>query len=302
MTKHKPHIAFFGTPDIAVLVLDELLKSDMVPDLVVSNPDAPVGRPRALTPPPVARWAREHDVELFQPESLRDSGSLSPLTKNTWDLFVVVAYGKILPAWLLKLPKHGVLNMHPSLLPLLRGASPVRSAILEDRRQTGVTIMLMDEKVDHGPILAQEVVTIHEDEWPIDGRELEERLAKIGGRLLAETIPEWLKGNIDPQEQNQADATECVKLTKEMGRLEIDLRNLPKGSDAYRALLKIRALAGWPETYFIHEGKRIKVKDAELDAAGVLQILTVVPEGKKEMPFAEYLKTLSHKQQTDKRS
>lgn len=296
MTKNKPRIAFFGTPQIAVTVLDVLVEADLVPNLIVTNPDKPVGRKQVLTPPPVALWAKERGVELLQPESLRDSGSpapFAPLREQEWDLFVVVAYGKILPKWLLEIPKHGTLNVHPSLLPTLRGASPVRSAILNDMKgELGVTIMLVDEELDHGPIIAQELIDIDEKTWPLDGQELDGLLAQTGGALLAETIPEWIVGNIDPQEQDHEHATFSTKITKDMSELHINPHALPTGKGAYQMLLKIKAFSGWPETFFIHDGKRVKIKDATLSENGQLQVLKVVPEGKKEMSFAAYVASL----------
>lgn len=286
---NKPQIVFFGTPDIAVWVLEELEKAGFIPSLVVTNPDRPKGRKLTLTPPAVKVWAESRGIEVFQPESLKNPEVESKLLRYDSDLYVVTAYGNIIPKEVLKLPKHGVLNVHPSLLPEFRGASPIRSAILEDKRETGVTIMLVDERLDHGPILAQEITNIEENEWPLDGQMLDERLARQGGRLLAETIPDWIEGNIDPQEQDHDAATFCTKITKEMSELTLDPHKLPTGSEAYQMFLKICAFSGWPETFFVHNGKRVKIKEAQLGASGALEILRVVPEGKKEISFEAYL-------------
>lgn len=288
----KTKIVFFGTPQIAVWVLEELKTAGFIPELIVTNPDRPKGRKMTLTPPPTKVWADDNGVETLQPESLKNPEVIETLRRYDSDLYVVTAYGSIIPEEILKLPKHGVLNMHPSLLPEFRGASPIRSAILEDKRETGVTIMLVDEKLDHGPILAQELADIRDKEWPLDGQVLDERLARLGGRLLAETLPEWIAGNIDPQEQDHEHATFCAKITKDMSELHIDPLNLPKGKEAYQMLLKIKAFFGWPETFFIHNGKRVKIKDANLNDHGQLEILKVVPEGKNEMSFENYLRTL----------
>jgi methionyl-tRNA formyltransferase len=286
----KQNIIFFGTPDIAVWVLEELQKAGFVPELIITNPDRPKGRKMELTPPPAKVWALDHDVEVFQPENLSDPEVEEKLCRYDSDLYVVIAYGGIIPHEILKIPKHGVLNVHPSLLPELRGASPIRSAILQDKKETGVSIMLMDEELDHGPILSQEVFVA--EEWPIDGEELDKKLAIMGGKLLGDTIPEWVAGNIDSQEQDHKAATYSTKITKGMAELEIDPFSLPIGEDAYNALLKIRAFSGWPEAFFIREGKRVKIKDADLDENGILEITRVTPEGKKEMDFGEYLKSL----------
>ena len=288
-------IAYFGGEPIGVPVLNELKNAGILPNLIVSNPDALVGRKKTLTSPPVAQWAKENDIELLQPESLTDPNHLGvrPLSDWEWDLFIVVAYGKILPKEILNIPKHGTLNMHPSLLPELRGASPIRSAILKDKKETGVTVMLMDEEIDHGPIVAQEILVFDENEWPIDGKILDLQLAETGGKLLAEVIPEWLEGNIAPQEQDHEKATFSTKITKDMSELHIDPFHLPSKQDAYKILLKIRAFAGWPETFFVYKDKRVKIKEASIDKSRNLQITKVIPEGKNEMLFDEYLKSLT---------
>lgn len=283
-------IAFFGTPEIATIALNELKQSGIVPDLIIANPDAKVGRKQILTPPPTALWAKENDIELLQPASLKDKENFPMFTNHDWDLFIVVAYGKLIPKWLLDVPKRGTLNLHPSLLPKFRGASPIRSAILADERETGVTIMLLDEKLDHGPILAQMKIEIAPENWPVDGLAFDEALAHQGGALLADTIPKYLAGEIFLVEQKHAEATFCTKIDKSMSELTIDPKNLPEGQEAYDVLLKIKAFAGWPETFFLHDGKRIKIKSAKLDDAGHLLIERIVPEGKKEMDFDQYFK------------
>lgn len=284
----KPNFAFFGTPLVAVWVLEELEKHGILPTLVITNPDAPQGRKLILTPPPVKEWAVARGIEVFQPTTLRDEAVVQKLRSQNFDLFIVAAYGKIIPQSILDIPPQSTLNVHPSLLPLLRGASPIRSAILGDMRDTGVTIMLMDAALDHGPILAQETANITKDEWPLRGETLDERLARQGGRMLAEAIPQWIAGTITAKEQDHTAATHCTKITKEMG--EIDL-----SADPYQNLLKIRAFDGWPGTFFFTEkhGKRLRIKiiDAELTEDGSLKITRVVPEGKKEMNYDDFLRS-----------
>ncbi len=279
-------LGFFGTPDIAVWVLEELEKAGYIPELIVTNPDAPQGRKMIMTPPPVKVWANERDISVLQPETLKDSAVVTALKENDFDLFIVAAYGKIMPRAVLDIPKHGTLNVHPSLLPKFRGASPIRSAILNDVRETGVTIMLMDAELDHGPIIAQKKVEITPEHWPMRGSELDKMLAHQGGVLLVDVIPKWTQDEKTSEEQNHTEATFCTKISKDMG--EIDL-----ASDPHKNLLKIRAFDGWPGTYFFTEknGKRIRVKitDAELGADGSLKILRVIPEGKKEMAFSDFI-------------
>lgn len=281
---------YFGGEPLGVPVLEELEKVGLLPKLIVCNPDRPVGRKQVLTAPLVKQWALERNIEVLQVESFKEKEHLVALTEKTWDLFVVVAYNKILPKWIIDLPTHKTINVHPSLLPLLRGASPIRSAILEDMRTTGVSIMLMDEKMDHGPLLSQETVTIEEAQWPISGIELDALLAKMGGTLLAQTIPQYIAGTISAQEQDHATATYCGRLDRSMGELSLDPYSLPTGEEAYACLLKIRAFAGYPGTFFMHNGKRIKIVDATIEN-NQLSITSVIPEGKKEMTFQQFIES-----------
>ncbi|USN87986.1 MAG: methionyl-tRNA formyltransferase [Candidatus Nomurabacteria bacterium] len=283
-------ITYFGGEPLSMPVLEELKKSGILPNLVICNPDRPSGRKKQLTPPPTKVWAEENGIEVFQPESYKDEDVKTKLASGNFDLFVVVAYNKILPKWLIDLPKFKTINVHPSLLPKLRGPSPIRSAILNDQRETGVSIIVLDEEMDHGPIIAQAKVTIPSEKWPISGTELDMTLGQIGGKLLAKTIPNWTSGNITPTDQDHSQATLCTKITKNMGELQLDPYNLPKGEGAYKALLKIRAFAGWPETFFIYNDKRFKIKEAVLTNSGQLVINKIVPEGKSETDFSAYFK------------
>lgn len=279
-------IAFFGSPPLAVGVLDELEKAHIFPSLVVTSPDVHKGRKLGLTPPEAKMWAEVRSIPVLQPSSLKND-DIAAFLNTEWDLFIVASYGKIFPKTLLSLPKHGTLNVHPSLLPKFRGPSPIRSAILEDVRETGVTIMLMDEELDHGPIVAQARVELEKDEWPPRATLFEQLLAHAGGQLLTETIPLWLMGEITPEEQDHSKATFSKKIIKEDGRIDL-------ADDPYKNLLKIRAYDGWPGTYFVHSknGKNIRVKitDAKLAEDGALRILRVIPEGKKEMDYQDFLR------------
>lgn len=279
-------IAFFGSPEIAVIVLEEMKDAGYIPSLIVTNPDRPQGRGMVLTPTPVKAWAKTHDITVFEPTTLKNKAELDVLTAQEWDLFIVVAYGLIMPQWLIELPKHGTLNVHPSMLPKLRGASPIRTSIFEGMKDTGVTIILMDEKMDHGPILAQLPTKLT---YPILGRKLDENLAHQGGLLLCDIIPKWIGGEIIPQEQDHAQATFCGKIKKEMGEIKIDPYNLPTGDEAYQIVLKVAAFDGWPGTFFFHESKRVKIVDAGI-SDDTLVITRVIPEGKKEMDFATWIK------------
>lgn len=286
MSHKEIKFVFFGGEPLGVPVLNALEAAGLLPTLVVCNPDRPVGRKQILTPPPVKVWAQERDITVFQPTSYKVKEALDVLTNEHYDLFVVVAYNFILPEWLIALPAHQTINLHPSLLPAFRGASPIRSAILADARTTGVTVMLLDKEMDHGPILAQETVEIPETEWPVPGPTLDTTLAMLGGQLLAKTIPAWVAGEIEPTEQDHDAATYCGRITKDMAELALDPYELPTGPDARAAYLKIQAYAGWPVAFFMHEGKRYKVTQAHLEDDRLI-IDTIIPEGKNETLFSQ---------------
>ncbi len=240
----------------------------------------------------------ELEHECYVPAKIVESGSISrelieELQKSEWDFFLVASYGQKIPSELLEMPRRGVVNVHPSLLPSLRGPSPIRSAILNDQKETGISIMLLDDELDHGPIIAQKKITIRE--WPPHGRALDELLALEGGKLLATILPAWLAGEIEARPQNDDLATYCHTFKKEDGLL--DLR-----AEAYQNLLKIRAFEGWPGTYTFFEraGKKLRVGilDAHIEGnpstllrTGKLVIDTVKPEGKREMGYVEFLRS-----------
>jgi len=284
----KPSIAFFGTPQLAVWVLEELEAAGIVPDLVVTTEDKPVGRALVLTPPPAKVWADERGIPVLQTPSLQERSAVPELANSEWDLFIVAAYNIILPAWVLTTPKRGVLNVHPSLLPKFRGPSPIRSAILEDAREAvGVSIMQLDEAIDHGPLVAQARVEL--PAWPVLGHELDELLFREGGRLLAEVVPLWLAGTITPEEQNHSEATFTKKFEKTDGELSLT-------GDAYKNYLTYCAMDGWPGTYFFAEkdGARVRVKvTGATYEEGKFRITSVIPEGKKEQPWEVFVTAYS---------
>lgn len=284
--------AFFGGEPLSVPVLRELKNKGLVPTLIICNPDRPTGRNQELTPPPTKTWAISEGIEVFQPNTYKDDTAREVLTKSDWDVFVVVAYNFILPDWLLNIPRRGVINVHPSMLPKLRGASPIRTAILNDLRDDiGVTIMLLDSEMDHGPILEQMHMPIADDNWPVSGPELDKDLAQIGGKLLADTLPAWVDDELLPQEQDHAAASYCHKLQKSDGELDLNPLKLPVGQPGKKAWHAINAFAGIGDTFFIHNNKRIKIKKAEF-VGGSLRLLRVIPEGKKEIDFKDYIQSL----------
>ncbi len=286
--------AFFGGEPLAVPILNKLKNAGLIPSLIVCNPDRQSGRGYILTAPPVKIWAENEGIEVFQPTTYKDDTAREKLINTEWDLFVVVAYNFILPEWLLQIPRHKVINVHPSMLPKLRGASPIRTAILENLpEEVGVSIMLMDKEMDHGPILKQEKMMIDtKKDWPISGPHLDRILADRGGELLAEVIPAWLNNEIVPQEQIHDDATYCSRFQTGTNELAINPLQLPNENAALKAWCAINAFTGIGDTFFIFNEKRIKIKQATLENES-LKILRVIPEGKKEIDFKDYLNQIS---------
>lgn len=290
MSATHPLFAFFGTPHFSVAVLERLEAHGMLPALVITAPDKPRGRGLEVSPSPVKAWAMERGIDVLTPTTLKDEQFVAELSNTEWDVFVVAAYNKLIPKNILETPAHGCLNVHPSLLPKFRGPSPALSAILADERVTGVSIMLMNEKMDEGPVVAQARIALEEDAWPPKGSEFEELLAQEGGNLLAETIPFWIKGQISPEPQDNAEATFSKKFSSDDARVDL-------GGDARKELLKIRAFDKNPRAFYFAEkngpdkraSKKIRViiTDATLED-GKLKPVRVIPEGKKEMFFEDF--------------
>jgi methionyl-tRNA formyltransferase len=273
---------FFGTPVFAVGVLDELEKHKIVPSLIIATPDKPRGRKLIVTPPEVKVWAEKRAIPVFQPQKL-DETAVQKLKAENAELFIVAAYGKLIPKSILEIPKHGSLNVHPSLLPKLRGASPIQSSILTEDK-TGVTIMLVDEEMDHGPIVAQK--EFFELPWPPKASALQAALAKIGGEMLVEVLPKYIRGEIVPKPQAHTGVTYTKKIEKTDGL--IDLLD-----DAEKNFRKIQAFDIWPRAHFFRESRgkkmRVIVVDAEMRDKKLI-ITKVLPEGQNEMTYEEFLR------------
>lgn len=211
-------VIFLGTSDFAVPALKALVKNCFNITAVITQPDKPVGRNKIPASSPVKILAQENNIPVFQPHSLKkDDETFKTFKSLNPDLCVIAAYGKIIPPRYLNIPKHGFINIHPSLLPKYRGPSPIQSAILNGDSETGVTIMLMDEEVDHGPILK---VTNCKLQTTSHYEEVEKELAEIGARLLVEVLPKYLDGSIIPHEQQHNQATYTKLLVREDGRID----------------------------------------------------------------------------------
>lgn len=262
---------FFGTPAIAATTLDILAQHNMMPTLIVTNPDKPQGRKHILTPSPVKVWATKNAIPVIDTENKEIL--LAELKKQSWDVFIAVAYGHILSEELINLPQYGTLNIHYSLLPRWRGASPVEAALLAGDSETGITIQKMVYKLDAGDVIARHVIPLTGNETTIS---LKESMATIGGKLLAETLLKLTAGEITPESQDETLATRCGKIKKE------DAEILPTDTEEtkwrkYRALIERKP-------YFMEDGKRNIITDATFEN-GKFKITEIIPEGKTKTPY-----------------
>ena len=286
------NFAYFGSSRLSIIVLNELLTLGYKPTLIVTTPDKPQGRKLTLTPNVVKDWAVTHNIPVLDPVKL-DANFIEQLKPEKYPLFIVASYGKIIPQAIIDLPVHKTLNIHPSLLPQYRGASPLPTAILEDTKETGVSIMQLDHEMDHGPIVAQKKINVtdHFKEWPTY-EDFEEFMAKQGARLLAEIMPSWVAGAVTPHEQDHTRATYTKKISKEDGLIDItDLQKNTPSERAYTAFRKVQAFHQWPQAYFFitHKGRDVRVKITEASfSQGKLHIQKVIPEGKKEMSYEDF--------------
>lgn len=293
--KKEDQIIFFGTPNLAAIIL-EMLVSQYPNLLVVTQPDKPVGRNQVLTPSPVKVLAQKHRLPVHD---YTDSQKITNLLKKHRPCLTIVAvFGKILPPEILKIPKLKTLGVHPSLLPQYRGATPVQTAILNGGQETGVTIFLVDEEMDHGPILAQRKAPISpSDTAPV----LKKRLAKLGGQLLIKTIPDWFEGKIKPQPQNHHQATCTHLLTKKDGFVEwkklILATQNKTGSpkQAKKIDRTIRAYTPWPGvwTKIKPKDKKLKVLKAHLEDKKLI-LDQVQLEGKNPISWKEFSRGYPH--------
>jgi methionyl-tRNA formyltransferase len=271
--------AFFGTPEVARETLEMLFKSEYKPSVIITSPDRRSGRGMQMAESPVSIWAKEHNIKILKPEKI-DDDFIKEFESFGVDLSIVIAYGKIIPEALIDLPRLGTINIHYSLLPRYRGASPVEETLLNDDKKTGVSIQQMKFRLDSGPIIKDKEVDIEENEVKTD---LLKRLTMIGGELLVKTLPEIFEGKINLEMQDESKATYCKKIRKEDGLLNLD-------SNAKANYNKYRAFYGWPGTYFFKNNKRIKITKAKYENDSFI-IERVIPEGKKEISYSDFLKS-----------
>lgn len=276
--------AFWGSDEFSINVLKTLIGGMFKPIAIISVPDMPKGRKKIITPTPLREFAREHNIECLTPEDLRSMAFDDEYRTLNLDVAIVASYGKIIPDNLLDIPKRGTLNVHPSLLPLWRGSSPIQNSIIHDEL-AGVSIMLLDEKMDHGPLLDQkERPFINPDLDPIPYEVLRDELAIEGGKMLLSVLPKWIEGRALAQPQDHSSATFSKILKKSDGKINLD-------DNPFVNLRKIRALNPWPGTFFIHKKDskdiRVKVLSAHIEN-NKLVIEKVIPEGKSEMDWKSF--------------
>jgi len=272
MENNKMRIVFIGTPKFGAIILEKLIENKFKPVLVITAQDKPVGRKQILTPSTVKIIAQKYNIPV--------QNTIYKIRDTKPDLVVVAAFSQILPKEILTIPKYGCLNVHPSLLPKYRGPSPIQAAILNGDKKTGATIILMDEKMDHGEIVANSEFQITNSK--ITSEELLKELANLGAKLLVETIPKWVNDKIKLKVQDESRATYTKILKKEDGKI-----NWQKPAEKIER--QIRALNPWPGTYTIYKGKRLKILKAEI-LNNQLVIKEAQLEGKKPMSFEDFLR------------
>ncbi|KIL47666.1 methionyl-tRNA formyltransferase [Jeotgalibacillus campisalis] len=297
-------VIFMGTPDFSVPILKQLINDQMDVIAVVTQPDRPSGRKRLLTPPPVKVEALSRNIPVIQPEKLKGSKELDEIIELKADLIVTAAFGQLLPPELLLAPALGCINVHASLLPELRGGAPIHHAIMQGKKETGITIMYMAEKLDAGDIISQVKVEITEDD---NVGTLHDKLSKAGALLLSETLPLIADHSAQRTEQNHSEATFAWNIKRDeeeidWSRTEADLYN------------QIRGLYPWPVAYTTYRNKTMKILKAEktgikhngdpgviLDKTSngpvistgngsALLITELQPFGKKKMAAADFLR------------
>jgi methionyl-tRNA formyltransferase len=268
---------FFGTPEFAAIILKQLIDAHLPPATLVCNPDRPVGRKKIIAPPPTKVSAQKSNIAVLQPEKL-DADFVRQIRELKPEFAVIAAYAKIIPKSIIDLFPKGVIGVHPSLLPKYRGASPIQSVILGGEKETGVTLYLLDEKMDHGPILTIDTLQLTIDQTY---GSLLPKLADLGGRLLVKTLPKFVEGKIKPQPQNELEATFTKKLTTDDAFADEKDLNAALAGDAEKTTeidRKIRALNPEPGVWTILKGKRTKLLEAKIEN-GQLVLTKIQEEG-----------------------
>jgi len=298
-------VVFMGSPAFATPALQALILNKYDIKAVYTQPDKKTGRGQRIAACAVKQFAAEAGLRVIQPESFRDPAEVEMLAGFKPDIIIVAAYGQILPETVLKIPPYKCINIHPSLLPRYRGPSPVATAILNGDTQTGVSIMLIERKVDSGPVIAQKAVDIKDDDTT---GSLTGRLAETGAQLLVDTLPAWASGTIQPVAQDESQASHTRMERKEDGTLDWSWT-------AVQLWRKVRACNPWPGSYVEWMDARIKIMEtvpllavekgtvgqvvelprgevtrvAVRTGDGLLGLIRIQPEGKREMTAADFM-------------
>ena len=274
--------AFWGTGPLAESVLYSLYKNNLTPALVITKPDSKIGRKQEIISPQIKTWCDLKGIKVYQPESLKDNTELIDLLKS-FDMSIVASYGKIIPEEILDIHRLGILNVHPSTLPLYRGPSPIESQLLTGTKEIGLTIIKMDEEMDHGPILLQNKLSITERD---NSHTVEIKAGQLGGEMLSQIFESYTGGNLLSKEQKHEEATFCKFVKTSDGEIKLtdNIENIKN---------KFRAYTPWPGIFFMHKHNeneiRVKISDLDIDAKEIdLLIKKVIPQGKKEMTFESF--------------
>lgn len=270
-------IAFFGTPSFTTLFLDTLSAHHMAPSLIVTNPDRPVGRGMTLTAPAPKEWAIAHDASYLQPEKITPE-IINTLAEQEWDLFIVIAYGHIIPEALINIPKYGTINVHYSLLPKYRGASPVETALLNGDTSTGVAIQHMRYALDSGPIIISKEVPIEENDTTLS---LRDKLNTTAAQLIPSVVQSFVDGTTTYSEQDHTLATMTKKISKTLGNLDVIETDIQKWN-IFRAI----GDRGWV-TFTMDRSEtptRTKITKAHFDGTHFI-IDEIIPENGKRQAY-----------------
>lgn len=305
----QPRILFMATSGFALPSFSALLENGYTIVACVTKPDAPVGRRQVLLSPPIKTLAKSQGIPVYQPQSLKHEDAVEKIKAFTPDLIIVASYGKIIPMAILGIPTRGAINIHPSLLPQYRGPSPIQTVILQGESITGVTLILLDELMDHGPILAAREVPIQDNDTFLS---LHDVLASIAAQLLIDTLPLYLAGEIIPQPQDETK----VSISK---MIQANDRSIDLTWTTHKIWNHFHAFITWPGTCFSFKGRKLKIKNVLLPSRdeqisllakhyrsgelffspsnklylktidGYLQILAIQPEGRRVLTDVEFI-------------
>jgi methionyl-tRNA formyltransferase len=274
--------AFWGTGPLAESVLYALYKNDLAPTLVITKPDSKVGRKQEVISPQIKTWCDLKGIKVYQPETLKENIELQEMLKD-FDMSIVASYGEIIPEGILNMPRLGFLNIHPSMLPLYRGPSPIEAQLLTGAKEIGISIMKLDKEMDHGPILIQNMLSINDNDT---SHTVEIKSGQAGGELLSQIFESYTSGHLIAKEQDHSIATFCKFVNKADG--EVSLKD-----DVEIIKNKFRAYTPWPGIFFMHAHNknniRVKVSDINFEANSIEELIQkVIPEGKSEMTFESF--------------